>query len=102
MSLDPDNQRLLVLIESSPPWTGLAGLQRTKQLLRSIVATVAVLLVIAEIIVLFSGVSARYLFRKPLIWSDELAGIFFLCLAMLGSVVAFGRGEHMRSHRWHG
>jgi len=53
-------------------------------------------LVVAEIIVLFSGVSARYLFHKPIIWSDELASILFLWLAMLGAVVAFQRGEHMR------
>jgi len=46
--------------------------------------------------VLFSGVSARYLFHKPIIWSDELASILFLWLAMLGAVVAFQRGEHMR------
>jgi tripartite ATP-independent transporter DctM subunit len=83
---------------SAPPRkTGVAGtLQRTEQLLGSIVAAAAALLVIAEIIVLFSGVSARYLFHKPLIWSDELAGILFLWLAMLGAVVAFQRGEHMR------
>jgi tripartite ATP-independent transporter DctM subunit len=31
-----------------------------------------------------------------LIWSDELASILFLWLAMLGSVVAFRRSEHMR------
>ena len=30
------------------------------------------------------------------IWSDELASILFLWLAMLGSVVALRRGEHMR------
>ena len=30
------------------------------------------------------------------IWSDELASILFLWLAMLGSVIAFRRGEHMR------
>ena len=75
---------------------GARALQRTEQLVGSIVAAVAALLVIAEIIVLFSGVSARYLFQKPLIWSDELAGILFLWLAMLGAVVAFERGEHMR------
>jgi tripartite ATP-independent transporter DctM subunit len=80
-----------------PRRTGAArALQRTEQLVGSIVAAVAALLVIAEIIVLFSGVSARYLFQKPLIWSDELAGILFLWLAMLGAVVAFERGEHMR------
>jgi tripartite ATP-independent transporter DctM subunit len=80
-----------------PRMTGVAGaLRRAEQLLGSTVAAVAALLVIAEIVVLFSGVSARYLFQKPLIWSDELAGILFLWLAMLGAVVAFQRGEHMR------
>ena len=32
----------------------------------------------------------------PLVWSDELASILFLWLAMLGAVVALRRGEHMR------
>ena len=56
----------------------------------------AALLVVAEIVVLFAGVVARYVLHKPLIWSDELASILFLWLAMLGAVVAFRRGEHMR------
>jgi tripartite ATP-independent transporter DctM subunit len=80
-----------------PRMTGVAGaLQRAEQWLGSIVAGVAALLVIVEIIVLFTGVSARYVFQKPIIWSDELAGILFLWLAMLGAVTAFQRGEHMR------
>jgi len=80
-----------------PRMTGLAGtLQKAEQWLGSTVAAAAALLVVAEIVVLFSGVSARYLFQRPLIWSDELAGILFLWLAMLGSVTAFQRGEHMR------
>ena len=54
------------------------------------------LLVAAEIGVLLAGVIARYVFRSPLIWSDELASILFLWLAMLGSAVAFERGDHMR------
>lgn len=53
-------------------------------------------LVLAEIIVLLSGVSARYLFHTPLVWSDELASILFLWLSMLGAVVALRRSEHMR------
>src|SRR5262245_17882099 len=77
--------------------TGVAGaLQKAEQLLGSAVAAVAALLVVAEIVVLFTGVSARYFFQKPIIWSDELAGILFLWLAMLGAVVAFQRGGHMR------
>jgi len=56
----------------------------------------AALLVVAEIIVLLAGVTGRYVFHQPIIWSDELASILFLWLAMLGAVVAFRRGEHMR------
>ena len=56
----------------------------------------AALLVVAEIVILFAGVVARYGLHRPLIWSDELASILFLWLAMLGSAVAFRRSEHMR------
>src|SRR6202140_3500941 len=56
----------------------------------------AALLVVAEIVILFAGVVARYGLHSPLIWSDELASILFLWLAMLGSAVAFRRSEHMR------
>jgi tripartite ATP-independent transporter DctM subunit len=52
--------------------------------------------VVAEIVILFAGVVARYGLHKPLIWSDELASILFLWLAMLGATVAFRRAEHMR------
>ena len=54
------------------------------------------LLVAAEIVILFAGVVSRYVFDHPLIWSDELASILFLWLAMLGAVIALRRGEHMR------
>jgi tripartite ATP-independent transporter DctM subunit len=53
-------------------------------------------LVAFEIAILFGGVVARYVFNHPLVWSDELASILFLWLAMLGAVVAFRRDEHMR------
>ena len=53
-------------------------------------------LVVAEIAILFGGVISRYVFGRPLVWSDELASTLFLWLAMLGAVIAFRRGEHMR------
>src|ERR1700694_2106669 len=56
----------------------------------------AALLVVAEIVILFTGVVARYGLPRPLIWSDELSSILFLWLAMLGAAVAFRRSEHMR------
>jgi tripartite ATP-independent transporter DctM subunit len=57
--------------------------------------TVAIL-VVAEIVILFAGVVSRYVFQQPILWSDELASILFLWLAMLGAVVALRRDEHMR------
>jgi tripartite ATP-independent transporter DctM subunit len=67
-----------------------------ERLVASIVGIAAASLLVAEIAVLFTGVSSRYIFKKPIIWTDELAGILFLWLAMLGAVLAFQRGEHMR------
>ena len=69
---------------------------RSKHSLGSLVEIPAALLVVAEIVILFAGVVARYGLHRPLIWSDELASILFLWLAMLGAVVAFRRAEHMR------
>ena len=71
----------------------IVGLNRA---LKPIVAVPAALLVVAEVIVLFVGIISRYVLHAPIVWSDELAGILFLWLAMLGSVVAFQRAEHMR------
>ena len=56
----------------------------------------AALLVLADIVVLLAGVIFRFALHKPLVWSDELASIIFIWMAMMGSVVAFRRGEHMR------
>src|SRR5579864_5048978 len=57
---------------------------------------IAAALVLVEIAILFAGVVARYGLRAPLVWTDELASILFLWLAMIGAVVAFRRAEHMR------
>ncbi len=57
---------------------------------------VAALLVAIEVVILAAGVFTRYVLKSPLVWSDELATILFLWLAMLGSVVAYRRGEHIR------
>ncbi len=74
----------------------LAKLARLEAALGLLVEVPAALLVLADIAVLFSGVVARFLLHRPLIWSDELASILFLWLAMLGAAVALRRGEHMR------
>jgi tripartite ATP-independent transporter DctM subunit len=64
--------------------------------LGTLVEIPAAILVVAEIVILFAGVVSRYVMHQPLIWSDELASILFLWLAMLGAVVALRRAEHMR------
>ena len=51
---------------------------------------------VAEVVILGWSTTARYVFDDPLAWSDELATMVFLWLAMLGSVIALRRGEHMR------
>jgi tripartite ATP-independent transporter DctM subunit len=65
------------------------ALSRTIELL-------AAALVVVETVILLAGIIARYVFRAPLLWSDELASVLFTWLALLGSAVAFRRGEHMR------
>jgi tripartite ATP-independent transporter DctM subunit len=73
------------------PW-----LEQLNKAIGTLVEIPAALLVLAEVIVLLMGVTSRYVFHQPLVWSDELASILFLWLAMFGSVIAFQRGEHMR------
>ena len=56
----------------------------------------AAIILACEVTVLLAGVISRYVFQHSLIWSDELASILFLWLAMIGSVIALRREEHMR------
>ena len=64
--------------------------------LRRGVEMLAAAVVLAEVTILLSGIVARALYNHPIIWSDELASILFLWLAMLGSALAVQRGSHMR------
>lgn len=69
---------------------------RTELVLGSVVCVVASLLLVFEVLLLFAGVVCRYLLNNPLVWSDELASIVFLWLAMFGASLAYARGQHMR------
>jgi len=79
---------------TSPPRRSIAA--SLEAFLGMLVEIPAAILVVAEVVILFAGVIWRYVLREPLIWSDELASILFLWLAMLGAAVAFRRAEHMR------
>jgi TRAP-type transport system small permease protein len=52
-------------------------------------------LVGALVLLVGSGILARYVFNYSLAWSDELAGLGFVWLTLLGSVAACRRRTHM-------
>ena len=81
---DDDTTARLAITRAVEAWLG------------TFVELAAAALVVAEILILFGGVIARYVFNHPLVWSDELASIVFLWQAMLGAVIALRRDEHMR------
>jgi len=78
-------------------WTGL---RRAATVLDRAIGTlceaIGSALVLAEVVILFAGVTSRYVFDRPLFWTDELANTLFLWLAMLGVVVALRSNGHMR------
>src|SRR5664280_892548 len=83
--------------EARIPASSLASVAaRLEGWLGRMVEVSVALLTALEVLILLAGVISRYVFHNPLVWSDELASILFLWLAMLGAVVAFRRGAHMR------
>ncbi|WP_343653970.1 TRAP transporter large permease subunit [Herbaspirillum sp.] len=80
-------------VNMNPFARALVGLNR---MVMHVVGALAAALVLAETVVLLTGVIYRYALHDPLVWSDELASILFIWLSMLGAVLALDRGEHMR------
>jgi tripartite ATP-independent transporter DctM subunit len=72
------------------------ALEQLERWVIRIVGAFAAIAVLAEVAILLVGVIARFGLNHPLTWSDELASIVFLWLAMLGAVLALWNGEHMR------
>ncbi|SPA38776.1 Putative TRAP-type C4-dicarboxylate transport system, membrane component (fused dctD-dctM) [Cupriavidus taiwanensis] len=67
-----------------------------RRLMTCVVQVPAALIVLAEILLLGGGAFARYALHQPVPWTDELASILFLWLAMLGAIIALDRGSHMQ------
>ena len=80
---------------AAPPAGRSLPLLAEHAVLRAIEA-LAALLVVAEVFILLMGVVSRFVFDRPLVWSDELASLLFLWLAMVGAAIALSRGAHMR------
>lgn len=64
--------------------------------LMSAMSHLCALILIFEIGILLAAVIFRYGFHQPLSWSDEVAELLLIWLAMLGSVVGVHTGQHLR------
>ena len=62
----------------------------------TVIEHAAALIVLAELLILLSGVISRYVFGRPLTWTDDVASLLFVWLSMLGAVVALARNQHLR------
>lgn len=78
----------------APAGSGL--LARIDRATTHVIEAASALLLLAEILLLGTATISRYVFNHPFVWSDELAEYIFIWLAVLGSVVALRRNEHMR------
>lgn len=87
-----------VIMSGSPSSTDAAGFDpgRLEVWLRRATEIPAAAIVLAEVAILFVGIVSRAVFHNAIIWSDELASILFLWLAMFGTAIAVQRGGHMR------
>ncbi len=56
----------------------------------------AAVLLVVEVAVLAAGVFSRYVLHNAIVWTDEIATILLLWLAMLGAISAYRRREHIR------
>lgn len=92
-----------------PTPEALAPLRWVSRLMWPLEAASALLLTVI-VVLLLTGVVARYVFSLPVVWVDEVVSLSFLWLAMLGTVIAMHRNEHLRltlvvekvSPRWRG
>jgi TRAP-type C4-dicarboxylate transport system permease small subunit len=92
----PELAQTLVGVEGQA-WVGLRRLAlKIDYTIGTLCEAAGAGLVLAETCILIAGVVSRYVFDRPLMWTDELANFLFLWLAMLGTVVALRRNEHMR------
>lgn len=73
---------------------GLAG--QIETVIGRTIEAIAAALLLFDIVILSWAVGARYLWRAPVTWVEELATVVFLWFGMLGVASALRRGLHMR------
>lgn len=60
------------------------------------IEALSALLMLNITVLLLVGVISRYVFGKPIIWSDEVVSLSFIWVTMLGAAIAVYRNEHLR------
>ena len=73
------------------PWTAVVDAW-----IGRITEPLAAAILVIEIVILAAGVFSRYVLHNAIVWTDEVATILLLWLAMLGAVSAYRRREHIR------
>lgn len=73
----------------------LALLIKTKQLLQRALEWTVTLMMSALVLVVLWQVFTRYALRHPSSWTDELATLLIVWVALLGASVAFARHAHL-------
>jgi tripartite ATP-independent transporter DctM subunit len=81
-------------METTPP----AQAEASRTLSRWMVPleVISAALMVSIVAMLFGGVVTRYIFGHPITWIDEAVSFAFIWVAMLGSVLAMHRNEHLR------
>ncbi len=70
-------------------------MKRLASILSSITEKVLFVLLTAMTVIVFGQVLARYVFQKPLYWSEEAARYLQIWIVFLGASVGIRRGAHL-------
>jgi len=73
----------------------LKVLSRLIKLLDRVYVTIAILFMIVLVISVSAGIIARYFFRAPFPWTEELVVFLFIWISFLGAAVASARHKHV-------
>lgn len=60
-----------------------------------LVEILTILILALLVVMIFTSVLSRYVFNFSLAWAEELAGLFFVWLTLLGSVTGVRKRTHM-------
>lgn len=68
---------------------------KVKKIVDSVIDKTVLLLLLILVIVTSAQVISRYVFGKPLVWSEELARYVFVWIVFLSTSIAFRLNKHM-------